>query len=754
MALTAVVLVAYGAALVAPAVHARLPRASGWLLALVPLGVALALVPGCGADVRSAHTWVDALGVRLSFHLDGLALLLGLLVCGVGALVLVYAGGYLAGDPRLGRFQAILLAFFGSMLGLVLADNVYALFVFWELTSLTSYLLIGFDHERPVARAAALQALLVTGGGGLALLAGLVLLAHAGGSSELSALLAAGDAVRAHRLYPAILALVLLGAFTKSAHVPFHFWLPAAMEAPTPVSAYLHSATMVKAGVYLLARLAPVLGGTEAWRVALAAVGGATMLTGIALALAETDLKRVLAYSTVSALGLLTLLLGLGTEAAVTAAMAFLLGHALYKGALFFVAGVVDHGTGSRDGERLRGLRHAMPVTAAAGVAAAVSMAALPPAFGYVGKESVYAALLDTPVLLAATVAASIGFVAVAGLAGVLPFVGTRRATPRRPHEGGPDLLLGPIVLAAAGVVLGLFPALAADAVVGPATSAVLGRRVHVELSLWHGAGPLAALAALTIAGGVAVAVGRRRLRDAAAPLAPLAARGPEAWYATAIAGLNAGACTVTGWLQSGHLRRYLLVTMATLLALAARPLIAAAALPRWSAVAPHELVIAALILLGALTAVRARSRLVAVVALGVVGFGVALVYLLFGAPDLAVTQLIVETLLVVLFVLVLGRLPPFRLRSSASTRVRDAAVSLGVGAAVTTLVLAATAAAPPRPLTAYFARESVPGGHGRNVVNVVLVDFRALDTLGEITVLAAAGVGVYGLLRLRPGRR
>ena len=378
---------------------------------------------------------MPALGVNLSFTVDGLSLLFALLISGVGALVLVYAGGYLAGSPQLGRLYAFLLFFMASMLGLVLADNLLLLFVFWELTSLSSYLLIGFDHERAEARAAALQALLVTGGGSLALLAGFLLLGQVGGSLELSALLSRPGAVTAHLLYVPILLLVLAGAFTKSAQFPFHFWLPAAMAAPTPVSAYLHSATMVKAGVYLLARLSPVLGGTDFWVWLVTVTGSATMLVGAYLALRQSDLKLILAYSTVSALGVMTSLLGLGGALAVRAALAFLLGHALYKGALFLVAGALDHQTGTRDVDRLAGLARAMPITALAAGLAALSMAGIPPLFGFIAKELSYEATLHAPAsawVTAAAVLANALLVAAAGLAGLKPFLGKALPPPGR----------------------------------------------------------------------------------------------------------------------------------------------------------------------------------------------------------------------------------------------------------------------------------------------------------------------------------
>jgi multicomponent Na+:H+ antiporter subunit A len=437
-----------GLALLAPLIQRVARSATGWLLALLPLSLTIFFLSSGAAVLErgrlvSGVAWSPELGVSMSFALDGLSLLFALLICGIGALVLVYAGGYLAGHPQLGRFYAFLLLFMGAMLGLVLADNLLVLFVFWELTSISSFLLIGFNHERPEARAAARQALLITGGGGLALLAGLILLGFAGGSFELSELLARGALMDGHPLYGAVLVLVLAGAFTKSAQFPFHFWLPSAMEAPTPVSAYLHSATMVKAGIYLLARLNPLLGGTDAWLFSLGGVGGATMLVGGILALYQTDLKRILAYTTVSALGILVLLLGIGTEEAIIAAMAFLLAHGLYKGALFMIAGIVDHETGVRNVEKLGGLWRSMPITAGVAVLAALSLAGFGPVFSFIAKELLFETALHAErfgaLLIGTTVAASAVFVAEGLIITARPFFGPTQSL-KLVHEPMPSL--------------------------------------------------------------------------------------------------------------------------------------------------------------------------------------------------------------------------------------------------------------------------------------------------------------------------
>jgi multicomponent Na+:H+ antiporter subunit A len=738
---------------------------TGWVLATLPASIAVyflahARAVASGDTFAASHPWAPGLGMSLSLYLDGLSLLFALLITGIGALVLIYSGGYLADHPQLGRFYCWILLFMGSMLGLVLADNAITLFVFWELTSLTSYLLIGFDHGREEARWAALQALLVTGVGGLALLAGLLLLGQAGGSLELSRLIQNGS-LRDHPLYLPILLLILAGAFTKSAQAPFHFWLPAAMEAPTPVSAYLHSATMVKAGVYLLARLSSVLGGTEAW-VQLVTTGGAvTMVYGAYLGFRETDLKRILAYSTVSALGLLTMLLGLGTKAAVQAAMVFLFAHALYKGALFLVAGALDHETGTRDISSLGGLRRAMPITAAAGVAAGLSMAGLPPLFGFISKEMVLEAVAVAPQLArpltGATVAASALFVALAAIVAFRPFFGDILPTPNHPHEAPGSLWFGPAALSGLTLLAGLAPALVSSWIVSPAVQAVWRQPAPVELALWHGMNPALALSGIAFVVGLGLYVAREPLRRGAAWLRIIAWWGPDRWYDLTLQGLNGLARAQTRLLQNGYLRFYLITIVATTVGLVSYTLAGDAAfrLPEgWREVRFYEPALVVLMLLATLMAVRSRSRLGAVAALGVVGYGVALIFVLFGAPDLAMTQFLVETLTVILLVLVLYHLPRFATLSSRPARLRDIVVALSGGVLMGALVLAASSTQPQPRLTSYFASHSLPLAHGRNIVNVILVDFRALDTMGEITVLAVAAVGVYALLKLRLGKR
>jgi multicomponent Na+:H+ antiporter subunit A len=732
-------------------------RRMGWsvLPALIPGALAVYFANTVSAVSRSGPfnataDWAPALHLSLSFRFDGLSTIFATLITAVGTLIAIYAAKYLEGHPHAGRFNAALFAFMGSMLGLVLSDNVIAMFVFWELTGFTSYLLIGFEHERPAARRAATQALLVTGGGGLALLAAGFLMLQAGGTAQLSAL-AAGGSMAAAPTYRGIVSLLLLAAFTKSAQFPFHFWLPNAMQAPTPVSAYLHSATMVKAGVYLVARMTPIVGGTALWTEMIVIFGAVTMVVGAARATTETDLKRILAYSTISALGILMLLFGIGTPVAVTAGLVYLLAHACYKGALFLVAGAVEHETGTRDVSLLTGLRAAMPATALAAALAALSMAGVPLFAGFIAKEQLYdtvqlAAVPGAPrgLLLIAAVAGSMCLGAAGLVAGIGPFRG-RSITAPAVHEAPSALWLGPLILAVTGLILGLVPSLLSGPI-AVAAGAVTGTVPAVNLALWHGVTVTLALSAVTLAGSVILFAYRRRLW----PLEWPAVLHAERLYSGSLAILDALSRRIAPVLQSASLRAYVMVITVTAVALVAAGLETARILPaprRWTAVQFHEAALAALILAGALSAVLAGSTMAAVLSLGVVGYGVAVMYALLGAPDLAMTQFAVETLTVVLFVLVFSKLRGFGDLSSRFVKCRDALVAIAAGAVVTTLVLFIGSSGTTSRLSTYFADAAPRLAHGANVVNVILVDFRGFDTLGETTVLVTVAIGVRALL-------
>ncbi|KEA07601.1 putative monovalent cation/H+ antiporter subunit A [Rhizobium rhizogenes] len=752
-------------AIIAPAAVRYLGHNAAWPLALFPALAFLhfaGFLPSiaAGQTVQGGFDWVPSLCLRFSWLLDGLSLTFALLITGIGALIVLYAGGYLKGHVDLGSFFSFIFLFMGSMLGLVVSDSFLTLFVFWELTSITSFLLIGFDHQREAARRAALQALVVTGGGGLLLLAGLLLIWQITGAADMSGLLRAGGVLRESPLYLAALILILGGAFTKSAQFPFHFWLPNAMEAPTPVSAYLHSATMVKAGVYLLMRLNPAMGGTMAWQTILPLFGAATLLVGTLLAIRQTDLKLKLAYTTVSSLGLLVLLTGFGSDYAIEAAVLYLVAHSLFKGALFMVAGIVDHETGTRDITRLGGLRAAMPLTFAAAIVAAVSMGGLPPAFGFLAKEEIYAALAEASVWsIALTIIAVAGnalMFAIAFAVALKPFLGARVETPRHPHEAPPLLWLGPVMLAVLGLIAALFSGFWHAYISSPMASAVGGKAMEISVSLVPHIGVPLLLSALTVLIGVFVYWKLDRARFLMSVVLRHLGPGPDRGFDGFISGLVRLSHAVSRVLQPGRLEIYIAVTFLCLAAMLLVPPVLYGelpAMPSWPDMQWHEAAIFLIAIIGLGAVVMARDRLTAIVSLGIQGFAVAVIFLLFGAPDLSFTQFMVETLSVVILALVMTRLrlsasdrrPPLQMLLHA---VLAAACGLGFGL----LLLKATQAPFDLTLTAFFNQYSKLIAHGTNVVNVIIVDFRGTDTLGEIAVVTITGLAILALIRIRAG--
>ncbi len=738
-------------------------RAAGWLLALLAFflfaSLASCIKPVAEAGpLRFSLSWAPSLGVDFALAIDGLSLVFGMMITGIGGLIFIYSIAYMGGHPRLGLFLAELLLFMLSMLGLALADNLILLFIFWELTSVSSYLLIGFENEKPEARAAALQALLVTGAGGLALLAGFLLMGAGGGTMTISALNGSSFAHGGHGLYLPTLILICLGAFTKSAQFPFYFWLPNAMAAPTPVSAYLHSATMVKAGIYLLARLSPALGGTPEWRFLLVGAGTLTLLAGAYMAVIKTDLKQILAYSTVGALGVFTMALGIGGETAAQAAIVYIIAHAFYKGTLFMVAGIIHHETGIREAERLGGLWRAMPATAAAALLALLSKAGLPPFLTFLGKETLLKATLDSPwpwILTGGVVIVSISFVVAGAAVGLMPFYGPGKDYPKTPGRVPATFWMGPLILAAAGLAAGLGNGWMDRWIVSPAVSAVVGKQVQIHSALWHGLTPELGLSALAVLLGFGVYfIWSRRFRSAITWWNP---HPPEWVYHAGLRALDAVAIRINRTLQSGYLRYYIIISVATALLVIAAPLAGVAPgefhLERWLDGHAHEMALAVLMLLAAVMAATAPARMTAIVALGVVGYGMALFFMFFSAPDLAMTQFGIETLSVILMVLVVLRLPPQKKYSSPPSRLRDAGLAIAAGGVVTATLLLATHFPQGSALGDFFADNSYISAHGRNVVNVILVDFRAFDTFGEITVVSVAAIGVYSMIR-QPARK
>ena len=713
-----------------------------------------------GSAVIEGAAWVGALDLSIDLRLDGFAATMSLIITTVGAAVLAYAGRYFAPDaPDLGRLAGLLVLFGGSMLGLVQADHMLVLYTCWELTSITSFLLIGNRHTEPRARAAALQALLVTGTGGLALLGGLVMLAQEAGTYRLSELVA--DPPASSITVTAALVLIIVGALTKSAQYPFHAWLPGAMAAPTPVSAYLHSATMVKAGVFLVGRFAPAFAGADLWRPLVLTAGCCTLIIGGLRALRQHDLKLLLAFGTVSQLGLLMILFGAGTPATVTAGWVLLVAHAAFKGALFMVVGVIDHQTGTRDMRRLPPLRGGWRAVDCLALLAVVSMAGVPLGAGFIAKELTYDSLADAPFLGAGVVlaAAVVGSVLTAAYSARFywgAFVSPKRrdglgAALEVPEAPSWQFLAPPAALAVVGVVLGVAPGLLDR--LGTASLAGFGTAAPmVELSLWHGFGLPFALSLVALAGGGLLWLADRWVQ----PRLAFGSRVPSGGdvHLAVLRGIGVTSVRVTGFVQNGSLPVYAGVIVATAAVLPAAALAMDWEWPGWPAFGTlSEAPVAMALVTAALGAAIVRRRFSAAIFLGVAGYAMAGLFVLSGAPDLALTQAAVETLSTVVFVLVLRRLPErFERQSSSRRRAVRLVISGAVAATVFVFALMAAGVRLSPPVSDEMVARSLPDGHGRNVVNVILVDFRGFDTMGEITVLAVASIGAVALARV--GRR
>jgi len=709
-----------------------------------------------GGTVQTRFAWLPALGLDASFFLDGLGLMFAGLILGMGLLVILYARFYLSPADPMGRFFGFLLLFQGAMLGIVLSDNLLLLLVFWELTSISSFLLIGYWSHRPEARQGARMALAVTGGGGLALIAGMLILGNIVGSYDLTVILTQKDAIQASEWYLPALILILIGAFTKSAQLPFHFWLPHAMAAPTPVSVYLHSATMVKAGIFLMARLWPVLSGTFEWFVIVTFTGLATMLVAAWIALFKDDLKAILAYSTVSHLGLITLLLGIGTETAATVAILHILVHASFKAALFMTAGLIEHETGTRDIARLGGLRRLMPVTFAIAVIASLSMAGIPPLNGFLSKEMMLeeAAHVIWPngwlVGILATLAALVSVAYTFRFLG-RAFLGPQRSDyPTPPHDPGPGLWAAPALLAGLVVLMGLMPNLTTAWIVNPAASATTGRGIFINVAHWHGLTAAALWMSLGAVGGGMVLLGlypRLRALVTALPW-------PEARriFDRLVEPLAAEARSFTDRLHDGAFGRSVVLAVLTIAGVGAYAFVSAPHQPGTRPLLPVDAVdlgVWAVLLLAALAVpLLHRNRLVALILTGVVGLLIAPVFMRFSAPDLALTQVSVEVVTILLMLLALHFLPKETPRESRPPRrLRDAGVAVLAGAGIGALAYAMLTRAPGfPPISGYHLAQSKPGAGGTNAVNTIIVDFRGYDTYGEIIVLGIAALIIFAL--------
>lgn len=748
-----------------PFVHRFFPRVSGIIYSLLPASVFiyfLTLLPGivAGEGLWMTYDWIPVLGIELSFFLDGLSIFFVLLISGFGFFIFLYASDYLKGHRYFDRFFIYLFLFMSSMLGLVLSGNLISMFVFWELTSLSSYLLIGFYNESETSRKNALQAMLVTVFGGLAMMAGIVLTGMITGSYQFSELLNDSGTLTAHPWYLAALILILLGAFTKSAQFPFHFWLPNAMEAPAPVSAYLHSTTMVKAGIYLLARISPIFGDTPEWHVILTSIGGITMFMGALLAIQFTDLKKILAYTTISALGVMVFLIGIGTNLAIQAAMVFLFAHALYKGTLFMVTGNIDHETGTRDVTLLSGLSKKLPFTAYAAVLAALSMAGVMPFFGFIAKEILYEVAIEFSagniLIIMAVFLTGVIFSALALEIGYAVFFGPYRETPKKTHEAPVLMLAGPVIIATLGLLGGLFAEFLIQPVLGSSTTAVLNVEHVFKLTLWHGFTIVLLLSVLTLLFGYILFRVRHKIRLWVVRLEPLYRYGPESGYKRLIPGMLNFATLQTRFFQNGNLRNYISTVIGVFTFFIILTLIIRnpgfdffGRLTHFSSIRIYEGIIAGLIIVAFFVIINARSRLTTLLAMGVLGYGIAVIFLFYGAPDVAMTQFLIETLTVVIFVLILHRLPSY-IKTKKYQGTGYIIISVVFGLVMTYLLLMVTGYPLESELRDIYAESSYPLGKGRNVVNVILVDFRQLDTMGEIVVLAIAAVGIFSMIKVK----
>jgi len=745
-----------------------------WLaIAVTVLGLAITLLflprIARGEVLREEFAWMPAHGLFFVLRVDGLAWVFTFLVLAIGLLVVLYARYYMSPEDPIPRFFSFLLAFMGSMLGVILSGNLIQLVVFWELTSLTSFLLIGYWHHRADARRGARMAFTVTATGGLCLLAGVLVLGHIVGSYDLDAVLAAGDRIRAHDLYLPALLLIALGALTKSAQFPFHFWLPHAMAAPTPVSSYLHSATMVKAGIFLLIRLWPALAGTPEWTWIIGGAGLCTMLIGAFIAIFQHDLKGLLAYSTISHLGLITVLIGIGTPLAIVAAIFHTLNHATFKASLFMAAGIIDHESGTRDLRVLRGLRHKLPITATLAIVASAAMAGVPLMNGFLSKEMFFAetALVggDSNWWMSAAAVAMGMFSVAYSLRFISVFFGApAKNLPRDPHEP-PRWMRFPVeLLVLACLVVGIAPGLSIEPVLSLAVKATLGSQTpDYDLAVWHGLNLPLMMSLVALMGGVALyVVLRRHFNLQQREHVPLIYRFNGAqFYETTMLQITRAAEWLLRHLGTRRLQSQLLLMILALLIV---PLLLAGAPPAWPAILLQDVdpLFAGIWLIGGTCAIAAAwmakyHRLTALALIGGTGIITAATFLWLSAPDLALTQLMVETVTTVLILLGLRWLPP-RLESVAGPlqtlsqvwlrRSRDLLIATGGGIAMAALTYAVLVHPASDTISDFFLLNALSGGGGSNVVNVLLVDFRSFDTLGEITVLAVVALTVYALLR------
>ncbi|MEH7652116.1 Na+/H+ antiporter subunit A [Bacillus safensis] len=767
---------------------------TGWFVLILPIllftyFIQMLHITSNGRTLFSQAEWIPSLGMNFTVYVDGLSLLFALLITGIGSLVVLYSIFYLSKEKeQLGSFYTYLLMFMTAMLGVVLSDNMVVLYLFWELTSISSFLLIGYWYKRERSRYGATKSLLITVFGGLAMLGGFILIYLITDSFSIREAVNQLQLIMASPYFIPAMILILLGAFTKSAQFPFYIWLPDAMEAPTPVSSYLHSATMVKAGIYLVARFSPIFAISEVWFWTISIVGLVTLFWGSFHAVRQNDLKAILAYSTVSQLGMIMLMLGVGAAAihennpaffgaAVLAAIFHLINHATFKGSLFMAAGIIDHETGTRDIRKLGGLMTIMPITFTITLIGTFSMAGLPPFNGFLSKELFFTSMIRISEISFTDVSTwGAIFPALAWLASVFTFIYSMMLLfktfrgrlnvdqlEKKPHEAPIGMLIPPIILAALVVTFFFFPNILAYSVIEPAMAAIIpeaietGSRFSVKIEAWHGFQPELYM---TIGIVVLGTIGYLTLSK----WRPMYNIFKEKWsfnalYDRSLIGLEKGSYRLTNSYMTGFLRDYLVYVFGFMIIVIGGVMFYQQAFSfktdQAASIGTYEMILSLVMVAATIATVFASSRLTAIIALGVMGYTLSLFFVIFRAPDLALTQLIIETISVALFLLCFYHLPKLSLKQKTRRfKMTNFIISLGVGVVVTCLAFASTSQQSLDTISTYFIENSYKLAGGDNIVNVILVDFRGFDTLFEITVLAIAALGIYGLLKTQTKRK
>ncbi|MGY0694311.1 Na+/H+ antiporter subunit A [Virgibacillus sp. FSP13] len=748
---------------------------TGIFVFFIPFIIFLYFIQFIGSDfspIAKTYKWIPSLGINLNFYLDGLSLLFVLLISGIGALVVLYSIYYLDKTERLGHFYVYLLMFMAAMLGVVLSDNVFVLYTFWELTSISSFLLIGYWHFNERSRYGALKSMLITIFGGLSMFGGFVLLSVVTGTTSIQSMIEQKDVILNSTYLPLILGFILLGAFTKSAQFPFHIWLPDAMEAPTPVSAYLHSATMVKAGLFLVARFSPIFSSYEWFFIIVSLAGIVTLCWGSYMAVRQTDLKAILAFSTISQLGMIMAMLGFGTKIAVFAAVFHILNHATFKGSLFMVAGIVDHETGTRDIRKLGGLVTFMPITATLALFGTFSMAGIPLPFlnGFYSKELFFESSLDLEgaTTFARVLAQVIPYLAVFGsiftfvysiylLFGT--FAGKKHLDllPKKPHEAPIGMLLSPFILVLGVVLIGLFPNFVNGTFLAHAAEAIKGAEINQDIGFWHGFNTPFKMTLIVVGVGLLLVLTRKKWAGAYRVLPGKLSL--NKLYDYILNKLDVVSQKVTQSYMTGSLRLYVAIILGvTLVATFIVMLVTDGfnlQFDNLADVTAIEVSVVAIMIVAALATILAKNNVSAILILGVVGYGVAILFVLYRAPDLALTQLVIETVTVVLFLLCFRHMPQLRKRNETSrTKIVNIVISVGFGALMTLIGISAHSSKWFESISNYFIETSLKLGGGHNIVNVILVDMRGFDTLFEITVLGIAALAIYSLIKLKKGAK